>query len=239
MKKQKDKNIRIENWSDKTIYQEIKTILRNKDKGRLLDIGCGPGFFLNYIQNLEFKSLSGLDKSRRIFILKDKNIDFYEQDLNKLLKIRKKFDIITAIEVIEHLENPHKFIRDCKKLLKKKGILIISAPNITSYESRLLFLLTGRFFNFLPSSIKKSGHTNPISLWEMEEILKKCNFQIKQTKGTKIHPFNTKYNPFLNLLANLIIIFIPLAMFMGNWGFGHKGKRIKISRHYIIEAVSS
>lgn len=46
--------------------------------------------------------------------------------------IKKKYDTVIAAEIIEHLENPLQFLRNCRKLLKKGGFIIVSTPNATS-----------------------------------------------------------------------------------------------------------
>ncbi len=47
------------------------------------------------------------------------------------------FDCITAGELIEHLENPEKFIKECKRILKQGGVLIITTPNKKSWWNRI------------------------------------------------------------------------------------------------------
>jgi SAM-dependent methyltransferase len=51
-----------------------------------------------------------------------------------------KYDLISAIETIEHLENPSQFLRECGALLEPGGLLIITSPNLSSPPARLKFL---------------------------------------------------------------------------------------------------
>lgn len=60
-----------------------------------------------------------------------------------------EFDAITNIEVIEHLENPYHFLRECARILKKEGTLIVSTPNVDHLYNRITFFLRGRFYRFL------------------------------------------------------------------------------------------
>lgn len=59
----------------------------------------------------------------------------------------RAFDAIIAGEIIEHLENPHAFLRDCRSLLDTNGRLILSTPNPNSPIERLLtFTLNRKYF---------------------------------------------------------------------------------------------
>ncbi|HET6266447.1 MAG TPA: methyltransferase domain-containing protein [Acidobacteriota bacterium] len=60
----------------------------------------------------------------------------------------EQFDVITAIEIIEHMENPTHFLRECRKLLKPGGALILTTPNIESVPSRIKLLFKGKVKHF-------------------------------------------------------------------------------------------
>ena len=53
------------------------------------------------------------------------------------------FDAVSAWQVIEHLENPHHFIREVNRVLKPGGIFFLSTPNIFNIFNRLIFLKSG------------------------------------------------------------------------------------------------
>ncbi len=89
-----------------------KFILDNKDK-RLLDLGCGDKSFIKSFRNLY---AVGLDKK-------------YGQDIEKKLNYKDNyFDYITMLAVIEHLDNPFNVIKECHRILKENGLLIITTP---------------------------------------------------------------------------------------------------------------
>lgn len=74
-------------------------------------------------------------------------------------KLQKKFDYVTAIEVIEHLENPYMLFRNVNSVLKKGGSFILSTPNVASLWGKLLFFFTGEFWllNFGRASASRHG----------------------------------------------------------------------------------
>jgi SAM-dependent methyltransferase len=55
-----------------------------------------------------------------------------------------QFDVVTAIEVIEHIESPIGFLRNVGRLLAPGGIAVITTPNVDSLPARIKFLLAGK-----------------------------------------------------------------------------------------------
>lgn len=106
----------------------LKNFLKNKKKINLLDIGCSTGFFIEAAKkegwNCEGLELNpsavnfGLKRGLRIF-----------QSTLENFKTKKKYDIITLFDVLEHLSNPRQMINQTKKLLKKNGLLYVYVPN--------------------------------------------------------------------------------------------------------------
>ena len=98
---------------------------------KILDIGCGN---VNYHLNGE---VTGYDITPREGIpnahLLHELVTDDAKNLDKHFR-PEYFDCITALELLEHLENPIKFLRDCDRILKKGGLLIISTPSPYYYK---------------------------------------------------------------------------------------------------------
>jgi len=157
--------------------------------------------------------VTSVDINENNFNLHDK-IEFIKLDLNKEFNLNRKFDNVCAIEIIEHLENPYKLVRDCRKLLNTNGNLIISTPNITNYKSRLMYLIYGRFNSFFPHDKINSGHINPIPLWELKDILEGNGFEITNITATKLN-----LNVRSKLLRTLYSVGLLTLPFIRNYGF--------------------
>ncbi len=144
----------------KRLISIVLSKLKKKDKNiKILDIGCGEGFTIKLLQKNGFKNVSGLDiVDFRVYY----DFKFYVGDMcDDNLKHNEKYDVITALEVIEHTKNPWNFIENCAKLLKPEGELILSRPNMTNLFSRIYFLFSGEMLRFRP---KDTNNMNIISL---------------------------------------------------------------------------
>jgi SAM-dependent methyltransferase len=102
------------------------------------------------------------------------------------------FDLVLAVEIIEHLEAPRGFLREIHRILKPGGLVIVTTPNISSLPSRLFFLATGCFDLFVPfeSRLKDAysadadGHISPIPNWMMRYFLKELGYTLEAEKYT-------------------------------------------------------
>lgn len=109
--------------------------------GSLLDIGCCQlpnGFLRN-------SHVVGVDKHAGE--LPDNYSEFYLGDFTELAHRPERYDVVTAGEVIEHVERPIDFLRDCHSMLTAGGALVLSTPNPHSiFETFLNITLNEKYF---------------------------------------------------------------------------------------------
>ncbi len=178
----------------------------------ILDIATGSGALAKKIKDKyvnsdvdinDFESQSGFADFKNKYSV-DLNLDFS----NQFSKI--KYDIILAVEIIEHLENPWNFFREVKRLLKDDGLLIVSTPNTDSLLDRVWFLLYGYEFYFGRNGYDQSGgHISPIPNWKMQLMTDNAGLIIsKQNKSINIWPHIGKLTLFkLMLFGGVGLIF--------------------------------
>jgi 2-polyprenyl-3-methyl-5-hydroxy-6-metoxy-1,4-benzoquinol methylase len=98
----------------------------------VFDVGCGRGDFLKLAQTQSF-DVAGIDLHRTLVRVGHEayGLSSIEQGTIEDYRARhpeKKFDAVTAFEVLEHVSNPREFLRACGSLLKPHGLLIVSVP---------------------------------------------------------------------------------------------------------------
>jgi cyclopropane fatty-acyl-phospholipid synthase-like methyltransferase len=157
----------------KWIGYEVLDWLKDK-KGTLLDAGSGNDFWVNQFKSIGLDAI-GCDK------VEFENID--KVDLEGLLPYDDgRFDFVTAIEVIEHIENYPSMIKEFNRVLKPEGRLLLTTPNITRFRSRLQFLLTGHFWCFGSESMKSGGHISPMTYDQIKMLLERKGFSIEEVR---------------------------------------------------------
>ena len=105
----------------------------------ILDLGCGYGSFLYFLQSKKYINVTGVDIStQEISICKNlfKSYNFEQEDiLDFVSRTNKRFDVVYLSHVIEHIkkENLFVFLDGVKRILNEGGIFIIVAPNSAAY----------------------------------------------------------------------------------------------------------
>ncbi len=125
------------NYVRNMVFSKFKNSFENLN---LLDVGCGGGIICEPLSRLGFK-VTGIDGNKKAIEVavnhsKKNNltINYINSSIEKQ-KFKEKFNIITCMEVIEHVESLEKFIISLKKNLKPGGIIIGSTINksLSSY----------------------------------------------------------------------------------------------------------
>lgn len=108
-----------------------------------IDLGAGRGAFSLRLREMGFKVVA-VDADRGMFRA---GLPFVQLDLNKpdlSLLVDRPFDLVAAVALIEHLENPVGLLRTIRSLLKPEGIAVVTTPNMDNLPSRIRLLLTGK-----------------------------------------------------------------------------------------------
>ncbi len=115
------------------IQQKLKLVLaQQKNKGILLDIGCGTGDFLAAAKSSgwQVKGYEPNEKARKIALQKDVELTDSTEDLKD-----NSVDVITMWHVLEHVPDVKAQITELKRLVKPGGTIIIAVPNYKSFDA--------------------------------------------------------------------------------------------------------
>ena len=115
----------------------IRFLDENSVSGAILDVGCFAGGFLLSLNDCWEKS--GIEPNiPAVEKAKASGIQILGSDWQDLAWIEQRFDVITAMDVIEHLENPFQFLRYLADRVKSGGYLLITTGNTDALSWRLM-----------------------------------------------------------------------------------------------------
>jgi len=164
-------------------------IVESLPVGRLLDIGCSTGDWALHWQDKGWQS-SGVDIDREhAQLARSRGIDAKYCDLNhdQLPFEKQSFDLIFAGEVIEHLIDTDGFISELYRCLRRGGHVLITTPNLASFENRLRILL-GLYPVWVNYNLSGSGHVRAYTPRVLRKQLREHGFEIVIQKGNWV-PF--------------------------------------------------
>lgn len=110
----------------------------------ILEVGCGPGYLMEYLTSLGFKNVAGIDVSlEQIDLARSRGLNATNANaIEYLSEIKHKYDIIVAIDLIEHLhlEEILELFGYIHSALKSDGTVVIHTPNGEGlYSNHIIF----------------------------------------------------------------------------------------------------
>jgi 2-polyprenyl-3-methyl-5-hydroxy-6-metoxy-1,4-benzoquinol methylase len=156
---------------------------------RVLDIGCGDGYFMELLRNLGFENISGVDLSSSMInkALK-KGLHVELKDIYELNE-ENKFDVVLLMDVLEHLENPGEALRKIYKILAPGGIVYLNIPICDSLALRCWRAITFKSRKELVCGWDET-HINAFSKKELLAMLRKQGFiTLKSQRLANRFPF--------------------------------------------------
>jgi len=163
-------------WLNKIFLERLIKFEKILGKtGSVLDIGCGPGFFLKYAKKRGW-DVFGIDSADRAVDyakkkLKLKNIS--NNNYQDLAILKNLYDVVYLNGVLEHIDDPLRLIKICKNLLKKKGLLFLSVAN----DFNLFQFLSMKNIS-QPWWILPPEHINYFRINDIKKIFKKNNLKL-------------------------------------------------------------
>lgn len=150
-------------------YGGLERLMKQHVSGRaMLDVGCGDGVFLTSVSNEWSKqglepSASGATLARR------KNLNVAQATLDAALE-QYNADLISALDVIEHVIDPHHFVESFKRHLRPGGAVLLLTGDADSYPARV----AGPQWSYL----RWCGHISVFSQSGLRKLLQQHGFEV-------------------------------------------------------------
>jgi 2-polyprenyl-6-hydroxyphenyl methylase/3-demethylubiquinone-9 3-methyltransferase len=191
------------------IRREIEKFFDINSDLKILDIGCGGGLIAEPFANLG-ADITAIDASEKNIAVAKIHAEKSGLKINYKTaaaeEIDEKFDVVFALEIIEHVADVESFIRNCSRLVKPNGLLFVATMNRTlkslafakfaaEYVLRWLPIGTHDWKKFLkPSEI--NNHANS------------CELELKNLRGFHYNIFADEWRESDNLDVNYIATFL-------------------------------
>ncbi len=137
---------------------------------RLLDVGCGTGWFLDVAQAAGY-AVAGLEVGTELarFTSEKMGVPVFTDPLTEL-SASERFDVITLFDVIEHVADPRNLLRAVRSHLNPGGIALVFTPNLDSVGLAILgahsslIMPAEHLFYFTPGSLRRLIEETPLNV---------------------------------------------------------------------------
>lgn len=121
------------------LWKRCQPLLKQQSAGRVLDIGCGRGYFLAAMQKYGRWQTVGIDLSPEAvaFATNDLKVEAYAGRLEEMNFPDHSFDAVTLWDALEHLPHPRQTLLEVQRILKPTGRLLLRVPWLDSLDARL------------------------------------------------------------------------------------------------------
>lgn len=167
------------------------SILR-RGGGTYLDIGSGTGALIRSIREAHPTIRTfACDYTSALMKIENQKVEITNLNDDTLPYESNTFDLVTCTEVIEHLENYRKLIREVFRVTKPGGAAIFTTPNVLNLQSRLRYFHSGFWNLFGPLPVGRAetystmGHITPVSYFYLAHALSEAGFVVRSLEIDK------------------------------------------------------
>ena len=171
-------------------YISSKVNLKNK---KILDVGCGGGILAESLalNGANVKGIDLADGPLEVAKIREQKrnlgITYEKIETSKLIKKKEKFDVITCLEMLEHVPDPEKTVKECSELLNNNGDIFFSTINRNLKAFTLAILGAEYILNILPKGTH--DYEKLIKPSELLTYIDNGGLDFSEIKGMTYIPF--------------------------------------------------
>lgn len=168
--------------SKKFLDQITRLLDKSPGEIKLLDVGCSSGAFLADAVKMGFRAEGVEPAAAPVATAQATGLNVRQGLLQDIGYADGQFDAVTLLEVIEHLQDPHSLLQECRRILRPGGILLIGTGNAASWT----FAAEGARWEYL-SIAGHGGHVSFYNPASMAALAKRSNFSVAavRTRGVR------------------------------------------------------
>mgnify|MGYP001278586366 FL=1 len=173
-----------------------RSILEGK---KILDVGCGGGILAEALSELG-ANVTGIDASENtIGVAKshsksiNSNVRFIQNTIEEFIASNpdEKFDVITCLEMLEHVPSPSEIIKNCSDILKKDGDIFFSTINRNPRSYLFAVIGAEYILNLLPKGTH--DYEKFIKPSELAKWIREAGLNSEETIGLSYNPITDNY----------------------------------------------
>ena len=180
-------------------------------RGNYLDVGAGNGELIDRVIREFPVTPHACDYRPDLMTMGNVHVDVVDLNREPLPYAEASFDLVTCTEVIEHLEHYRFALQEIGRVLRPRGLLVLSTPNVLNLRSRLRYLFFGFFNMFGPLRLgderhhSTHGHINPVSYFYLAHALSNAGFRDLSVSVDKLQ--RRSWLP-------LVLLWLPLRIYI-------------------------
>lgn len=191
------------------IHSAVSALLQSLEipkAAQVLDVGCGAGALLSKLKKHGFDNLAGVDICPPCSADSEDllGVSFVSADLDAPISdaFTRKFDVVLAVELIEHLENLGLWLGEIRKLLSDDGFFIVTTPNLHSLEARIRYLACNRLYQF--DAYGDPTHIAPLFLDPACKLFSRYGLKVQTVSGFPSNGSSLQSSPALKAIAGFL-----------------------------------
>lgn len=174
------------NYNSILTFFQAQSVIENTKGDSLLDLACGDGT-ITAMLSTKFKRVVGVDASKSHLIKARKKypkVEFQES-LIETFETKEIFDVVTMLNILEHVINPILTLKKASSFLKDDGILIVHVPNALAVNRRIACIMGTLIdeYELSPYDINIAGHRRSYNRNLLIRDFEKTGLKVTSTGG--------------------------------------------------------